>query len=116
VAILSRVVAAVRSAPGKLWFLSVVAKEDLWWPDRREAAAFYTSGEYAATIAQLAMVKGQQDFRHEAVAASLVINNFLGGEGEVLSRNVEGYDHRQQVATLRRLFEVLNALREWEAS
>lgn len=114
VAVLNRVAAAVRSAPGKLWLLSVVAKEDLWWPDRQQAAAFYTAGEYAAAITGLTEAKGHQSFRHEVAPASLVITNFLTSENELLRRNVEGYDHKQQVSSVRRLFEVLNALREWE--
>lgn len=116
VAVLSRVAAAAGSGPGKMWFLSVVAKEDLWWSNRDDAAAFYLSGDYAAAIAALSAAKGQEHFRHEIVPVSLVISNFLTSENELLRRNTEGYDHRQQVGSVRRLFEVLNALREWEAA
>lgn len=114
-AVLSRVATAARMTPGKLWLLSVVAKEDLWWPARREVGEFYNAGDYAATLGTLAAAKGEQNFRHELVTASLVISNFLSGEDELLARNVEGYDHRHQVGSVRRLFEALNALREWEA-
>jgi hypothetical protein len=47
--------------------------------------------------------------------SSLVISNFVTGEGEVLAKNVEGYDGRRQVESVRRLFEVLKALMDWEA-
>ena len=60
------------------------------------------------------MAKGHQHFRHEFVPASLVISNLVTAEGEVLSKTVAGYDHRQQVESLRRLFEVFDALRKWE--
>lgn len=117
VAVARRVVAAVRSViTGKVWLLTVVTKEDLWWPTRQQVSDFYAGGQYSAAIAELAAVKGTQNVRHEVVPASLVICNFLSGEDEVLAKNVEGYDHRQQIVSLRRLFEVVDALRKWEMS
>jgi len=115
-AVVNRVASAVRTAGRKTWLLSVITKEDLWWPDRQAVEAHYNTGEYAGVIASVASAVGQMNFRHEIVSAALVISNFLSGEGEPLARNVEGYDHRKQVESLRRLFEVLNALREWEAT
>ena len=35
---------ALESAGAKVWLLVVVTKQDLWWPDRAAAEAFYTSG------------------------------------------------------------------------
>lgn len=78
--------------------------------------SFYGSGAYANAVAGITAVRGATRFRHESVRTSLVINNFQSGEGEPLAKNAAGYDHHQQVDSLRRLFEALNALREWETS
>jgi hypothetical protein len=114
--VVDRVMTAARPAPGKLWVLSVVTKEDLWWPGRQQVADEFTAGAYAAAIGQLKAARGQQRFRHECLPMSLVINNLSTAENELLSRNAEGYDHKRQVSSVRKLFEMLNALREWEGS
>lgn len=113
-AVLKRTTAQLRVTKGKVWLLSLVAKQDLWWPEESDAREFYTTGVYAETIAALAAAKGPQQFRHEFINASLVICNFLSGTGELLLKNAAGYDHRLQVESVRRMFEVLDALREWE--
>jgi hypothetical protein len=114
-AVLKRVATSLQRSPTKTWLLSVVAKEDLWWADRDQVETFY-GGAYAEMIAAITSVRGATRFRHESVRASLVINNFQSGEGELLVKNTAGYDHRQQAESVRRLFEALNALREWEES
>lgn len=114
VEVLRQLAPHLRTAAGNVWMLSVVTKEDLWWPERQQVEGGYTSGEYAALVEDVATSRGQRDFRHELVSASLVISNFTTGEGEVLRKNVEGYDHRRQVESVRRLFEVVTALLQWE--
>ena len=46
--------------------------------------------------------------------ASLVIGNWTTGGGERLKKNTEGYDHEMQVTSVRRLFDLLDGLRQWE--
>jgi|SRR5579883_58756 len=109
-----RILKLMISSREKIWLLSVVAKEDLWWPERQEADRFFTTGKYSEQIAATVNAKGAANFRHELVAASLVISNFETGVGECLRKNAEGYDHRRSIESIRRLQEVLDALREWE--
>ncbi|WP_439629291.1 hypothetical protein [Gemmata sp.] len=113
-AVAVRVGNLVATCPSKIWLATVVTKEDLWTGDAKAARAFYTSGGYADAVAAAGRVKGASQFRHELTAASLVICNFATGRGEVLRKNTEGYDHRHQVESVRRLFELLDSLREWE--
>ncbi|MBY0455854.1 MAG: hypothetical protein K2V38_00805 [Gemmataceae bacterium] len=116
VAILNRIAGPLKLARSKVWMLSVVAKEDLWWPERGEVEAFYGRGAYAETVAGIATARGPTQFRHELLRASLVINNFETGEGEELAKNTAGYDQQLQVRSVRRLIEAINALREWETT
>ncbi|HEV3439398.1 MAG TPA: hypothetical protein VG122_18685 [Gemmata sp.] len=112
--ILKRIVGSLTTAPGKMWLLSVVAKEDLWDSDTQQANRFYTEGEYANLLDTASKTKGAVNFRHELVRASLVISNFETSKSERLKKNTEGYDHRRSVESVRRLLEAINSLREWE--
>jgi len=103
------------ASPGKLWVLTLVTKQDLWWPDTRQAWKHYTSGGFDAEIRKVYSRKEAHLFRHETVLSSLVISNFSSGAGEVLKPNAAGYDQHHQIQSLRKLFETLEALREWEA-
>lgn len=114
-AIQQRIASALVNAPGKMWVLTVVTKEDLWDAERPEADRFYTGGECATVFAPVLATKGATTFRQERVATSLVISNFTTGLGEVLRQNTAGYDHRRSVESVRRIQEVLDALRAWEA-
>lgn len=101
---------AIQNAQGRLWLLNIAAKEDLWFGD----ADVLSRSELEQGLATATAIKGASAFRHETVAASLLISNFCTGEGEVLVKNSAGYDHKRSVESIRRLLEVLKALREWE--
>jgi hypothetical protein len=104
----------VKSSPGKTWMFSVVAKQDLWWPEHSEVNKWYSEGLYATEINAIQNQFGQRQFRHELAFVSLVISNYVSGKNELLKPNVEGYDHLLQVESLRRVFEIVAALKEWE--
>jgi hypothetical protein len=113
--VLRQLIPHVQTSRGKLWMLTLVTKQDLWWRDRTKAEEHYRDGEYSAEVQKVLSQKGLQQFRHEYVFASLVISNFLDWNGQMLTPNAKGYDQKLQVESLRRLFETLGALRQWEA-
>lgn len=98
----------------RVWLLSLVAKQDLWWDDHPTVERHYRDGEYGEEVRKLSDAKDAGTFHHEAVFASLVINNFDTGRQERLKKNTEGYDQRMQVESIRRLMETLAALKDWE--
>jgi hypothetical protein len=112
VACLRELVPFLKECPRKLWLLSAVTKHDLWRPEEAEADKWYREGEYGNLVEAIARHKGTA-FRHEPLFLSLVIGNFVTAKDEVLDKNKEGYDHRAQVESVRRLFEVLDGLRKW---
>lgn len=114
VEVLRQLIPHLKVNKGKVWLLTLVSKQDLWWPDRDEVEKHYREGAYGAQIQDLQAHLGQHHFRHEFAFASLVISNFNTGVGERLAENVGGYDHPLQVKSLRRLFEVVEALKNWE--
>ncbi len=114
--VLRRLHPFLSAALGKLWLLTVTTKEDLWYPDRKAAVAHYTDGEFPALVEFVRSSRGDAHFRHEHLPLSLVIANMVTKSGEILFKNAEGYDQRRQVEGVRRLFEVVHALREWEGN
>ncbi len=111
--VMSPICNAVRLSRGKVWMLSLISKQDLWWPQRTSVEAHYKVGEYGKTIEDLQNQCGRARFRHEFVFASLVICNFDTGMNERLRPNAEGYDQRLQVRSLRCLLETIASLKEW---
>jgi hypothetical protein len=106
----------VQLCQDKLWVLTLVTKQDLWWKDRDRVTQHYLQGVYEAEILNMLGQYDPKNRRHETALASLVINNFRDGVGELIQPNTAGYDHREQVDSLRRLFEVVFGLMEWEQS
>jgi hypothetical protein len=115
-AVLKKLSDAACSTRGSLWILSLISKQDLWWPRRSEVERHYRAGDYGTMIGELQTHLGQLRFRHEFSFASLVISNFMAGRDVTLSRNAAGYDQNLQVASLRRLFETVAALKQWEGT
>lgn len=115
VAVLKQLAPHLKVNRGRLWFLTLVAKQDLWWPKRGEVEKYYQDGEFGSEVRRILLQQDQQRFRHEFAFASLVIRNFVTGRGEKLKPNAEGYDQRLQVESLRRMFETVDALKTWEA-
>lgn len=114
--IFRRLTPFLKSCPSKIWLLSVTTKEDLWYPRRAEVADQFVSGDFANDVREVVAHKGVTSFRFEYTLASLVISNFVSGDGELLKKNAEGYDHKRSVQSIRRLFEILDALRTWEVT
>ena len=115
IAVLRQLAPHMTTSSGRLWLLTLVAKQDLWQQKHGEVEKHYRDGEYSAEIHKVVGQRGARQFRHEIVFASLVISNFLTGAGEQLKPNAAGYDQKMQVESLRRLVETVDALRQWEA-
>jgi hypothetical protein len=91
--------------------LTVVTKQDLWWPDRTEVERHYRASEYAEVVAEVARRKGDRSFRDELVFGSLVIATSTPARVSGWLKNVEGYDHRTQIESVRRLLETVGSLK-----
>ena len=100
--------------PAKMWFVSLIAKQDLWWPIHAKVEDYYRDGAYGVEIRSTFTQKPAL-LRHEFVFASLLIANFATRNNVVLKPNAEGYDYPRQIQSLRRLFETIDALKNWES-
>jgi hypothetical protein len=105
---------ALEDAPGKLWLLTVVAKQDLWWDRRHDASAAYLSGVWAETLKEVSTRRGERAFRHETAFVCVVQSNLEDPEGEVLFKTAAGYDVSKQAESVNALLGKLAALKDWE--
>jgi hypothetical protein len=107
---------ALESISGKLWVLVVVAKQDLWWPERTVVRSHHedAAGPIAAIFDAIRAANPAVDMRTQTAYTSLVIANFRTTVDEILKKTAEGYDQREQVTSQRRLLEILDDLRTWE--
>lgn len=112
--VVQRLAPFLRTNQRRCWLLTLVTKQDLWWPEHRRVEEHYRTGAYGELISSVIAQVGSGRLRHEAVFASLVISNFTTGNKELLAQTASGYDQNLQAASLRRLCETLYALKEWE--
>lgn len=92
-------------AKKKIWMITLVTKQDLWWQDRVDVRDFYTQGEYNTHIVGVTNARGAQNFTHEYLSASLVMRNLGTDKGELLVPTTGGYDQSIQYANLSKLLE-----------
>lgn len=100
----------------KCWLLTLVTKQDLWWHQRAEVEKHYRQGKHGTDVDEMIKHCGGHNLRHEFVFGSLIINNFVTGRGEELTRTASGYDEKLKTRSLKRLWETLYALKSWEES
>ena len=113
--VLRQLAEAVRGVSRRTWLLTVVTKQDLWWPEAEDAQAFYRNGPYATVTDDLSAAVDPAVFRHETVFCSLLIRRMETESGELLRPNAAGYDQVAQAESLGRLLRTFDSLREWEA-
>lgn len=89
-------------APGKLWMLTVVSKQDLWWADRQEVQDWYVDGPYGTVVREIEEERGPKYFQHEVASACFIIQVFVDGRGAVLATTTQGYDEPLKEVNLRR--------------
>jgi hypothetical protein len=81
----------------KVLMITLVTKQDLWWPSRYEAEKYYRNGVYNDVIQEIRNQLGQINFYHEYFSASLLTENFRDGSGELMAPVSESYDQREQL-------------------
>lgn len=94
----------------KTILITLVTKQDLWWQERLSVKSFYESGDYNNHIQALAGRIGTANLRHECLSVSLVMENFLSGNGELLVPVTEGYNERLKLANLRHFLSYIESL------
>lgn len=97
-------------APARLWMVTLVTKQDLWWAKRHEVNAHYTEGEYHAEIEEIARQLGAKHFTHRLLSASLMWNNLRDGDGKMLATTTAGYEQTTRAANMKRTANAIHEL------
>ena len=86
----------------KLWMITLVTKQDLWWNDRHDVAKYYIDEEkdYGRMIKALRNKLGAKSFKHEYFSASLISENLTSGDRKLIAPTCAGYDHHLRIANL----------------
>lgn len=113
--VIERLVPRISDTQQKIWMITLVTKQDLWWQHRGDVREHYTKGEYNKSIARIRDAKGSLNFRHEYLSASLVISNWETDRGEILAQNTAGYDQRIQVVNLQALVKAVQKFASYRA-
>ena len=102
----------ISSIPDKFWMITLVNKQDLWWPARKEVRLHYEVGEYGQRIEDFRAKFGVDKFQHEFVPASLSLGNLTSQSGELVMPTAAGYDTNIRVRHLRSFFDRFHSLIE----
>ena len=90
--------------------ITLVSKQDLWWNNRLEVNKHYVEGAYEQLIQNIRNKRGANNFIHEYRSTSLVMENFLSGDNELLIPTTQGYDQRLKVANFRYFLNAIKSL------
>jgi hypothetical protein len=93
------------SNPKKTVMITLITKQDLWWNDRVKVREHYQNGEYQDLIQEIRNHRGANNFIHEYKSASLILENFVDGAGELLLPTTAGYDQRIKSANFNNLID-----------
>jgi hypothetical protein len=97
------------SAKKNIRMLTLITKQDLWWPDRKAVQDHYEKGDYGSTIENIKKTRDQRNkrFVHDYLPVSLVRSNFRDGKGVVLVETARGYDDSLQQSYQARLMKTV---------
>ncbi len=98
----------IKDSPQKIWLITLVLKQDLWWAEKEKVQEFYTKGAYSTEIAEIAQQKGKQHFEHHYVSASVISHNFSIA-GKIFQPITQGYDEALRIANLNGFITQLKA-------
>ncbi|MGK7932538.1 MAG: hypothetical protein AB4041_14045 [Microcystaceae cyanobacterium] len=98
------------SKSNKIAMVTLVTKQDLWWTQREAMKTHYEQSNYDKLIQEITQQKGSQNFIHEYVSASLVLENLVSGAKEVLVPTTAGYDQPLKNANFKRMITILEQL------
>jgi hypothetical protein len=100
----------LQAAQGKIWMVTLVMKQDLWWPNRAAVSAHYMRGEYGDLVKGVSNFKGAENFIHHYYSASLIPENLKTKDAVLVASTASGFDQPLRTANLHNFVQGLNDL------
>jgi|GEM_PF-694971 hypothetical protein len=102
----------LKIAPGTVRFLTVVAKQDLWWNERGVVEKYYTdeASDYMQRIRAVKNYRGNEQFPTEFVSACLYRENLRTDDGTMLVPVSAGYDDITRRMNLNNLASIMETM------
>ncbi len=91
----------------KIVMMTLVTKQDLWWPIRHQIRSHYQAEDYQKSIENIQNTLGRLNFVHEYISASLLTENFAVSNGEILAAVSKGYDQRIQLINFDKIIQFI---------
>ena len=108
IGVIQELVKPLIQAKGRLWMISLIAKQDLWWTDRETVRRHYVEGAYSKEVNKI--TEKHAGFLHEYWSTSFVRENFKDGEGVELSPVAAGYEDGIKHANLHKFVKMVEDL------
>lgn len=112
--VVERIAPFIARSPERIWILTVVTKQDLWFDRDTEVRTHYLRGDYGKVLKKLHNQR-KQGLQTETAFTCLITQNFQTGRNELLQNTIAGYDQARYNEALRDLLNKLTALRTWES-
>lgn len=95
---LKKLVDGMAALTHPIWMVTLVNKQDLWWPYRQAVREHYEKGEYGRIIDDVTRKIGERSFQHEFIPASLTLENLVTKGGTLIAGVSAGYDLHHHLA------------------
>jgi hypothetical protein len=113
--LLDKLIPSLNAITQRMWLLVVVLKQDLWSSQQATVKRHYEDGAWGVKMNQVVSAHNSNLLCQRTAYASLHIQNYTTRGGrDTLKKNTAGYDATRQRQSLVELFQVIDALREWE--
>lgn len=108
--LLREVAKLLRRHTKPFWMITLVSKQDLWWPERKNVERHYCGGEYSQVIEEIRKSHHATGFQHEFFSAAVHSQNFYQEDGKLLQPTAAGYDDVIKYSHQKMLLEVVEKM------
>ena len=110
--LLKKICTPLKTLQSRIWFITIINKQDLWWDKKALVRKHYYDGVYNSIISDLKDEIGGGLLQHIFAPVSFEINNWTTGNNERLANTVVGYDNTIQ---LRHIFPLFRSFSQFLA-
>lgn len=112
VELLEAILSSISSCRRKIWFITIINKQDLWYAEEKAVKLHYEQGAYGVALEKFSAKMGSSSFQHDFIPASLTMQNLETASNEMLKATSAGYDLGRHNSSLNFLLKTLGSALE----